>query len=58
MKLQEILDCRNKILLGDNLSLLKQIENIGWSWMADQYLGKTHQKNQLFFLSCKEKIVL
>ena len=27
MKLQEILDCRNKILLGDNLSVLKQIEN-------------------------------
>jgi len=27
MKLQEILDCRNKILLGDNLSILKQIEN-------------------------------
>jgi len=27
MKLQEILDCRNKILLGDNLSILKHIEN-------------------------------
>ena len=27
MKLQEILNCRNKILLGDNLSILKQIEN-------------------------------